>query len=523
MQMIVAMEKNLCTGCGVCMNACPNECITMEADEGGFLFPSVDMTLCSGCGKCAACCPVLNPPAVSEKQGEPNIYSAWSLDESIRYDSTSGGIFTELAKAVIQQGGYVAGAKYNEKHLVEHAIIMREEDIPILRQSKYLQSETKAIYKQIETLLQTEKPILFVGTPCQCAGLKVFLSKQYGNLILCDFICRGVNSPKVYLKYLEELELKFGSSVKRIWFKNKTYGWNNFCTKITFEDGQEYLGGRDTDPFMYGYIKQNLNLYMRPSCGDCKFKGIRRPVDITLGDFWGAGHEHNSQKDYGISAVMLHSPCGMNWFYQIRDRLFWEKRKPEELLPGNPCLIKSAGLGNRSAEFYSMIDRYKFSEAVSRIRKEEQAVGKTPVNLKRSGLCITKRCTLKCKLCGSYMPYYENPKDLEYDILAKIIDEYFSVVDTVGDFSLTGGEPMMHKDLGKIIAKVLEYRNQIEKLLILTNGTLLPNTETLDLLKENRELCQVTISHYGEVSCMADQLKELLYENQIPCRIIRGY
>lgn len=145
---------------------------------------------------------------------------------------------------------------------------------------------------------------------------------------------------------------------------------------------------------------------------------------------------------------------------------------------------------------------------------------KTPVNLTRSGLCITKRCTLKCKLCGSYIPYYENPKDLSYDAIEKIIDEYFLVVDTVGDFSITGGEPFMHKELEKIIRKALSHAHQIKKLLILTNGTLLPDEETLLVLKNNHDKCQVTISHYGEVSHKAEELKELLDLNQIPCRII---
>ncbi len=132
----------------------------------------------------------------------------------------------------------------------------------------------------------TIKPLLFSGTSCQCGGLRSYLEKDYENLFLCDFICHGVNSPLVYLKYLSELKERYSSKVKRISFRNKTFGWNNFVTKITFEDGQEYIANHETDPFMFGFIKRQTNLYVRESCYQCRFKEAFRPVNITLADFW---------------------------------------------------------------------------------------------------------------------------------------------------------------------------------------------------------------------------------------------
>ncbi len=148
-------------------------------------------------------------------------------------------------------------------------------------------------------------------------------------------------------------------------------------------------------------------------------------------------------------------------------------------------------------------------------------MNQTPqVHLLRSGLVITLRCTLKCKLCGGYIPCYKNPQDIPFDEVARTIDSYFSVVDTVGDFSLTGGEPLLNPDLGRIIEKAMEYGDQIGALLILTNGTLLFQEDTLKILKKHRHKCQVTISDYGKVSPKASLLSEILKENEIPCRVI---
>ena len=364
------MEKRLCAGCGVCANVCPNACISMNADTEGFVYPRVDASLCSSCEICTMHCPVLNPPKPYENQMDPQVYAAWSLDEEVRYNSTSGGIFTELAKTVLNQNGFVAGARYNDRHLVEHAVIDRVEDIPLLRQSKYVQSETKDIYTQVETALRTGRPVMFVGTPCQCAGLRVLLRKPYENLLLCDFICRGVNSPLVYLKYLEELECQYGSRIKQVWFKNKTYGWNKFGTKIIFEDGQEYFGGRDTDPFMYGYIKRGLNLYMRPSCGQCRFKGVKRSVDITLGDFWGVKlHGSSDNTDAGVSVLMIHSSKGQDLFKCLSNVIYFEKHTLEEVIMHNDCLINSPNIRKGSKDFYLELYDNGFNKAIKQLRR----------------------------------------------------------------------------------------------------------------------------------------------------------
>ncbi|MDR2795257.1 MAG: Coenzyme F420 hydrogenase/dehydrogenase, beta subunit C-terminal domain [Spirochaetaceae bacterium] len=360
MKTIKALNKNHCTGCGACVNACRAKSISMKADAEGFFYPSINPDLCSGCSLCYSVCPALNSQKPDENHAAVKIYAAWSLDNEVRYNSTSGGIFTELAKTVIKNGGCAVGAKYNANHLVEHILIDKIDDIYLLRQSKYVQSETNGIFKKAEIELQKGRQVLFSGTPCQCGGMMHYLQKEYKNLILCDFICRGVNSPLVYLKYLNELEEKYNARVKQVWFKNKTNGWNRFGTKIIFDDGQEYFKSRDDDPFMRGYIKNGLNLYMRPSCGICMFKGVDRPVDITLGDFWGM----KTDPDYGVSMVMLHSAKGGDFFEKIKANIHSEQSRIEDILPYNRCLYEAAKPRKTRNNFWMDIRHKSFMQSI---------------------------------------------------------------------------------------------------------------------------------------------------------------
>lgn len=356
---IQCLSKEKCTGCASCINRCPLDCITMQSDEEGFLFPVIDESRCTRCGECKAICPVLRPPEKPDVEHIPDCYAAWSKDAEIRFHSTSGGVFTHLARAVLGRGGFVAGARYRADHLVEHTLISSETELEVLRQSKYVQSEIGLVYREIRARLEQGKQVLFTGTPCQCAGLRAFLGREYDSLFLCDFICRGVNSPKVYLAYLHELEKRYGTPVKQVWFKNKTYGWNRFCTKIVFEDGQEYLADRDTDPFMLGYIKSKLSCYMRPSCYQCRFKGINRPVDITLGDFWGIQvYTDINDADLGVSAVLLHTPKGKKIFKDISHELYSEKQNVHTIISHNRCLAESVCGGQlRHTAFFSQLQR----------------------------------------------------------------------------------------------------------------------------------------------------------------------
>lgn len=225
-----------CTGCAACRNACSLGAIELIADSEGFVYPHVDQKKCVGCGKCAKSCPALNDSPVSG-YFQPDVYAAWNRDTEIRVSSTSGGVFSALAQVIIAQGGYVAGAFYSDDFRICHGVISSMDEIPHLRQSKYAQSWIGDTFQTIKKLLKSEKIVLFCGTPCQSAGLQQFLGKEYENLYCCDFICRGVVSPKVYQKFLQDMKPDQSVQLQTVHFKNKDFGWNRFSTKLTFGDG----------------------------------------------------------------------------------------------------------------------------------------------------------------------------------------------------------------------------------------------------------------------------------------------
>lgn len=360
--MIQINDKKDCTSCGACYNICPVNAIQMIEDSEGFKYPKVNKEKCINCGLCEKNCAVKNKIVKEKNTKEPTVIAAWSKDSEIRLDSTSGGIFSELANNIYQEGGYVCGAVYNKNWLVEHFISNNQEDLEKLRSSKYLQSDTKNIFKEIKELLEQGKKVLICSSPCQIAGLYAFLQqKEYENLYTCDFICRGMNSPKIFKKYIEELETRYASKVKKIKFKNKTHGWHNFSTKIDFENGKSYLGGRYVDSYMVGYLRYNA--FMRPSCYDCKFKGLPRVADITLADFWGIENINPKlDNDCGTSMILLNSQKGIELFNKIKQEIQYEEITSEEVFTGNICATKSVEMTEARKNVFENIDSMSYTK-----------------------------------------------------------------------------------------------------------------------------------------------------------------
>lgn len=377
-----AMRKEACTGCKSCENICPAQAITMESDKEGFWYPSLNQGICRQCGACVNACPVLHALQPTgafrksdfEKTKKISIYAAWSLDEEIRYHSTSGGIFSEAALSMLSDGGYVCGAVYGEDCMVKHAIINGKKDLAKLRQSKYVQSDMGHIYHEIGDLLKQGEKLLFCGTPCQCAGLFRYCIEcgvGTGNLYLMDFICRGANSPKVYRKFLDELEARYRSKAKRVWFKNKTYGWNRFSTKIEFENGDAYLQDRYHDAYIRGYIEENL--FMRPSCAECRFKGFHRFSDLMLADFWGVRLGDASQDaDGGISLVAVCTEKGRTLWDSMSSRIYKEEKGLQEAIPGNVCFYHSAPQGIGRKQFMEDLDKMSVIDNMMRFLKKNE-------------------------------------------------------------------------------------------------------------------------------------------------------
>ena len=349
------------------MNRCPVSAITMKNDKEGFLQPVVDEAACVNCKLCIIICPV-----VTHEENHyfmPEVYASWNLDENIRKESTSGGIFTALAQAFMRQDGFVAGAIYDDDFEIRHILTNLPDDIERLRQSKYAQSRLDNLFEQIEDRLKHNEKVLFCGTPCQSAGLQSFLQKEYDNLYCCDFICRGVISPTVYKKFLADCNKRHDSNLIRVHFKNKEFGWNRFSTKLSYEDGSAYHLDRDSDYFMRGYLKQNL--YMRTSCYSCDFKSIPRCSDISLGDFWGIGRYKASLDDnLGTSVVLVNSEKGRTLLHWAESKLYLERRIMEEVVAGNSCLCNSAEKGEFRKYFFERFQNQDFFKLIDRIERK---------------------------------------------------------------------------------------------------------------------------------------------------------
>lgn len=367
--MICIDRKENCTGCEACRNICHNNAIQMVEDQEGFKYPVIDYSKCNQCGQCEVCCPALKEDIV-ENPGVEKVFAAWSKDEECRYLSTSGGIFSEIAMEVIDNGGHVVGARYKEDFTVEHCMITKKSELEKIRQSKYVQSDIGEVFRRIKQELEEGYIVLFCGTPCQNAGLKSYLRKEYKNLITCDFICRGVNSPKAYRQYLEYLREDYKSDISKIIFKEKSNGWNQFSTVVEFSNGSVYKKGRNEDLYMLGYLKYNL--YIRPSCHQCKFKGKNIVSDLTLGDFWGIGKEKSYlDENKGTSVVIVNTKKGEEIFNRIKEHIESEECQRKQIIKGNPCMLQAVEKGKYREKFFEGIDAYPFDILMQNIMDED--------------------------------------------------------------------------------------------------------------------------------------------------------
>ena len=366
--MILISNKEDCCGCKACGDVCPKKAISFKTDIEGFWYPEVDQNLCIDCKLCEKVCPIINIDLLKKNDlPQSECHAAIHKNIEIRFDSTSGGLFSALAEATYKVGGYVGGAVFTEDYSVKFFISNDKKDLSALRSSKYLQSDTEGLYVAVRDLVKAGEKVLVCGSPCQMAALRAFLKKDYENLTIVDFICRGTNSPKVFRRYLDYLEDRFGSKVVYFKAKNKELGWRQLTSKVCFENGETLYDTKDTSYFTTGYL--STGVYTRPSCYDCKFKGFPRIADITLADFWGAEKVVGKalDEDMGTSLVMLNSQKGLNYFESIKTNINEQKIPFESILARNPALVKPLDppLVNRD-EFYQNLNDWPFKKVAEK-------------------------------------------------------------------------------------------------------------------------------------------------------------
>ena len=331
-------ESAKCTGCGACKAVCHKNAIKMQPNKDtGFLYPVISNELCVECELCKKICPILKEKSNNLQK---EIFAAYSLNEDIRENSSSGGVFSLLAEKVINNGGVVFGVSMSEDcRRAEHIAVYDVNDIEKIRGSKYLQSDTKNSYSEAKRMLNENIEVLFSGTPCQIAGLKSFLGKDYDNLITVDFICHGVPSPKVWNKYVDFRESNAASNAKQAFFRDKKYGWKKYSVKFEFSNNSQYLQLLHKDLYMRGFIS---DLYLRPSCFNCEYKGSNYKSDITLADFWGIEKvKPKWNDDKGVSLFVINSNAGKFAFNQIKENINFVEVDSEEAFASNPSYFIS--------------------------------------------------------------------------------------------------------------------------------------------------------------------------------------
>lgn len=357
----VLKSKNLCMGCHACINVCPRSCISMKADKEGFLYPTVDYSLCIKCNKCVTVCPIINK---IEMDNNPVAYSCINNDNTIRLDSSSGGIFTLIAEKVIDSGGVVFGARFNDEFEVEHSFVETKERLCKLRGSKYVQSKIGDSYKRVKEFLNSGREVLFIGTPCQIAGLLSYLGQSYRNLLTVDIICHGVPSPYVWSKYVEFRETEAGAPVQRISFRRKDEGWKKYSVSFLFKNNKEYRQNLSKDIYMKAFLQ---DISLRLSCYDCRFKGMSRQSDITLGDFWGIQYVlPEMDDDMGTSLIFINSDTGQELFEEIKDKMSYLKVDIAEAVKFNLAAIESSKYNPKRDGFMAEKDVLPFDKLVSK-------------------------------------------------------------------------------------------------------------------------------------------------------------
>lgn len=346
------IELNKCTGCASCMNVCPKGAISMKINKEGFKYPSIDKEKCTNCGLCKKTCPQLN----KIKFNSETAYACYNKNKEQLLNSSSGGIFILLANNIIENNGIVIGAGFDNDKNLKHLVCKNKKDLIKLQGSKYLQSEINDTYKIAKEYLEDNKEVLFTGTPCQIAGLKLYLKKDYETLYTQDIVCHGCPSPKIFKMYLAS----FKNSVSNINFRNKPTGWIDYNVTLTFDNLKFYNKSHNVDKYMYVFLKDYC---LRPSCYDCSFKNTNRISDITLADFWGVKNIIPEMfNNDGTSLVLVNTKKGNLLFERIKRNIIFKEVDRCEALKYNPSSYKSAKKPECRDSFMKDSDKLTFDK-----------------------------------------------------------------------------------------------------------------------------------------------------------------
>lgn len=366
-----------CTGCYACYNVCPQNAITMDEDNYGFQYPTINKEKCINCGLCEKICPVLHKEKVNN---QPKAYACINKNENIRKQSSSGGIFTLLAEKILDLGGVVFGAQFDEDFNVIHSYVENKEDLYKFRGSKYVQSQIGASFKKVRQFLNEGRCVLFTGTPCQIEGLYSYLSKEYEKLYTQDIICHGIPSPKVWRKYIKSIEDAKKYKLTNANFRNKTTGWLTYSFKYQLENKKIYTEYSFENKYMQLFLK---SIILRESCYNCHFKSKNRKSDITLADFWGIQNVVPKMFDNkGTSLVIVNSQKGNELFNKIKQDIKYIENDFEESIKYNPSMTKSTERPKSREEFFEKLENEDLETLAEKYVVKENTIKRNIIILK---------------------------------------------------------------------------------------------------------------------------------------------
>ena len=360
-------KKEKCSGCGACLNICPTNAITMKEDYEGFLYPEIS-DKCIDCGKCKSVC----PQSIMEDEYENicDVYAIQLKDKKKLKNSSSGGMFMLLAEYVIENGGVVFGASYDEDLVVRHTYAERMEELSSMQGSKYAQSDIRDCYRKAEDSLKNNRHVLFSGTPCQTEGLRTYLGKNYEKLILLDIICSGVPSPMLFKKCIESIEKKDKSKVFDYRFRDKEeFGYSN--TTVIYERkiknkkvNKITIPDRTKNAYYIAFGKQ---AFLRKSCYECTYGKVERHSDFTCGDYVGTNNKILSMGNYdGISEIIIHTKKGQCVFEKLKDKIKWQSISIDDAKEGNKMLYSSLPASLRCPEMFSYLHKYGYNKTAKK-------------------------------------------------------------------------------------------------------------------------------------------------------------
>ena len=361
--MIKLCQRDLCTGCGACFNACRHDSIKMTPSSGeGFLYPMLDHSTCVNCGLCSKVCPILTHPT---KNDVPDVYAAWNMEDSIRQSSSSGGMFLTLAHKIIEQGGVVYGVVISKEGTVYHRRADSVDGLKPMQGSKYVQSDTRYSFKEALNDLKHGLSVMYTGTPCQIAGFRGLLGKRrFDNLLLVDIVCHGVPSNALFKDYLSKLDIEWADIPDKSSFIFRELDAWGIAPSVKLADGNRHRVPSEKDVYMKNFLSSYT---FRESCYSCQFANIPRISDITIADFWGIGAERPFSEDTmkGCSLVLVNTAKGKYAIRGVENEIFLKKRSLEEAKAVNHQLYRPSLRPKLRNSMYS----YCFSHSISDVNR----------------------------------------------------------------------------------------------------------------------------------------------------------